>query len=207
MMLSVLAVVLGVTAGWENICPTRTELPSSPAIWQADFAKGEFKWELREGALGAVQVLADGIRIEKTNDVGYILVTAKPFAVKKGQGVRFVADQTASQADVNFSSGALRYFGRKEDLNMDWKTETKSFWGGGTQTMRGLPCTAPGMFYRKYGQCTCKDDVLTPAIVVSGVRSTSVWHNWFAEDLEAWSGLAEDDVALRFNEMPPGDGI
>ena len=87
-MLTLMAMVLGVTAGWENICPTRDELPSSPAIWKADFAKGEFKWEFREGALGSVSVQTNGISIAKTNDIGYVVVTASPFPVRKGQGVR-----------------------------------------------------------------------------------------------------------------------
>ncbi|MCQ2390721.1 MAG: LamG domain-containing protein [Kiritimatiellae bacterium] len=185
------ATLLAVTAGWENICAERTEFPATPAIWKADFTqKTNFVWELREGAQGTVVFESDGVRIKKTNTDGYIVVKAQPFSVEKGDGVRFSADHETLSADVDYSSGVLRYHGRKERLNLD-KAERKNFWNGGLQTMRGMPCTAPGMTYRKYGQCFCEDDLLTPVIVVSGAPSESVWRNWFAEDLQeaddAWN--------------------
>ena len=174
-----------VTPGWENVCPDRSEFPSATPIWTADFVAADgLVWELRDGAVGRVERLKDGVRIVKTNSDGFIVVKAKAFAVRKGRGVRFTADHTVADADVNYSSGALRYHGRTESFRMCGPAERLVFWNGGTQTMRGLPCTAPGMTYRKYAQCYAADDVLTPLILVSGAPSDSTWRNWFAEDLE-----------------------
>ena len=189
MVVSLFAVVLSATAGWENICAERAEFPATEAVWRADFGrKDDFRWELRDGAEATVTLDRDGIHIVKTNDKGYVIVVAKPFPVKKGAGIRFTADQTSESADVDYSSGFLRYYGRKEKLELS-PAESKNFYRGGMQTMRGMPCTAPGMSYRKYAQCYAEDDILTPVIVVAGAASDSIWRNWFAEDLEAAQAL------------------
>ena len=181
--------VMAITDGWENICTTRTEFPESDVVWRADFSrKDDFKWELRDGAEADVSVDDGGIHVVKRNDKGYVVITAKPFAVKKGAGVRFTADQTSADADVDYSTGFLRYYGRKENLGLS-PAESKNFWRGGLHTMRGMPCTAPGMSYRKYAQCYADDDVLTPVIVVAGAASSSSWRNWFAESLDAARAL------------------
>ena len=193
------AALAAVTAGWENICADRIEYPETEKIWQADFSRsGDFRWELREGAEAKVEIGPDGIRISKTNDRGYVVVTAKPFPVPKGAEVRFTADQKVPDADVNYSSNALRYYGRKENLAICSAAERKNFWSGGLHTMRGMPCTAPGMLYRKYGQCIAEDDVLTPVIIVSGAASESVWTRWFAED-----ALAAQDEWINNRENTP----
>ena len=188
-LLAAIGIVFGdlaVTPGWENVSPTRKPFPPTPAIWAADWSRPDaFSWELREGARGSVEVTQRGVRISKTNDAGYIVVKGRPFAVSQGQRIRCFADQESVDADVNYSSGVLRGHGRTENLAMDWRIEAKNFWNGGVQTMRALPCTPPGMPYRKYGDFTAQDDVFTPAIVVSGRRSTSFWTNWAAEDLDA----------------------
>ena len=188
-MVSFFAVALSVTAGWENICTERTEFPETEAVWRADFGKkDDFRWELRDGAEATVTVDRDGIHIVKTNEKGYVIVVAKPFPVKKGVAIRFTADQTSTSADVDYSSGFLRYYGRKEKLELS-PAESKNFYRGGMQTMRGMPCTAPGMSYRKYAQCYAEDDILTPVIVVAGAASDSIWRNWFAADLDAAQAL------------------
>ena len=187
--LTLLAAAMAVTAGWENICADRAEFPETDAVWRADFSrKDDFTWELRDGAEATVTIGRDGIHVVKTNGKGYVIVKAKPFPVKKGAGIRFTADQVSLDADVNYSSGFLRYHGHKEKLGLS-PAESKNFWGGGMQTMRGMPCTAPGMSYRKYAQCYAEDDVLTPVIVVAGAASDSTWRNWFAEDLDATQAL------------------
>ena len=185
-----------VTAGWENVCPERREYEPAAMVWCANPADpGNFVWELRDGAEGSVEISARGIRVRKTNSDGYVLVTAKPFAVRKGQGIRFLADQEVPDADVEYSSGVLRAFGRTENLALDRRAERRNFFVGGLQTMRGQPCTAPGMTYRKYGQCFAADDTLTPAIVVSGAPSDSVWRDWRAEDLEASERAWKEETA------------
>ena len=184
-LLSVVA-VLAVTAGWENIAPARVPFPAKEVVWVADFSNPkDFSWELREGAQGSVEITPQGVRIAKTNDAGYIVVKAKTFKVEKGRRLRCWADQESVDADVDYASGVIRGHGRTESLAMQWRMEGNNFWHGGLQTMRGLPCTPPGMSYRKYGDFMAEDDVFTPVILVSGTRSTSFWKNWTAEDLDA----------------------
>ena len=177
------------TDGWEDVDFGRVdrEFPVVRSLWKADFSDKEaFRVEWREGARGSVEVNADGLLIVKSNDVGKVVVTAKrPFAAKKGQKIRFHADVAIPDADVDFSSGFLRGYGRKENLNMDIGAESANFWQSGQHTVRGMPNTAPGMTVRKFGHLFSPDDVVTPAIVVCGARSTSVWRTWEAEDTDA----------------------
>lgn len=188
----VLAAAQALTAGWENICPERREFPATPAIWRASLDEpGTFEWEFLDGAEGTVDVSGGALHVVKTNARGLVVIRARPFAVRPGQGIRFSADLVSTNADVNFSSSALRAHGRgTRSLAIDSKAERLNFWNGGIQTMRSLPCTAPGMSYRKYGQCFAADDLLTPALVISGAPSDSIWRNWMAEDLavadKAW---------------------
>ena len=184
-MIAALVLIAAITAGWENVCPERKEFPPTKIIWRADFSnKDNFKAELRDGAQGQVSFDEDGIRIRKTNTDGYIIVTASPFPCKVKDHIRFSADQTSDDSDVNYSNGFLRYYGRTEHLGLSG-AEGNNFWGGGTHTMRAIPCTAPGMKYRKYAQYYAEDDVVTPVIVVSGTPSDSKWSDWIAEDVEA----------------------
>lgn len=186
------ALLASVTAGWENICPDRREYVPAKALWQADFSRtNEFVWSFRDGAEGSVTFSSAGMRIDKTNDEGMIVVKGRPIAVKPGQGVRFMSDNTASDSDVNYSSAFLRYHGRRESLSLDVKAESRNFAMGGQQVQRALPCTAPGMTFRRYSQCFCTDDVVTPVLVVGGAKSSSVWRYWAAED------LADADAAWK----------
>ena len=179
------AMVLATTAGWEDVNPdrVRNEFPVVRSLWRADWADHDsFAVSMREGAAGTVSFGAEGLCIEKTNDVGKIVVTAKPFAATRGTKVRFVSDVEIPSADVDFSSGFLRGYGREEDLSLDIGAESANFYLCGQHTVRGMPNTAPGMTTRKFAHLRVKDDVVTPAIVVCGARSTSVWKTWEAED-------------------------
>lgn len=184
-MLSVFLLLAAVTAGWENISPDRREFPVTKVLWRADFSRtNDFTVSLRDGATGCVDIGADGIRIRKTNADGFIVVTAKPFPAKRKDHIRFSADQVSADSDVNYSNGFLRYYGRTEHFGIS-NAEGQNFWGGGTHTMRAIPCTSPGMKYRKYAQYYAEDDVVTPVIVVSGTPSDSTWSDWLAEDVDA----------------------
>ena len=184
-MLSCILLLAAVTAGWENISPDRCEFPVTKVLWRADFSRtNDFTVSLRDGATGRVDIGADGIRIRKTNTDGFIVVTAKPFPAKRKDQIRFSADQVSADSDVNYSNGFLRYYGRTEHFGIS-NAEGQNFWGGGTHTMRAIPCTAPGMKYRKYAQYYAEDDVVTPVIVVSGTPSDSTWSDWLAEDVDA----------------------
>ncbi|MCQ2391270.1 MAG: hypothetical protein MJ240_07585 [Kiritimatiellae bacterium] len=176
------------TAGWENVCATRADFPPTKVLWQADFGKREaFSVEMEAGAQGEVVFTADGVRIRKTNAQGYIVVTAPAFVVPAGTNdVRLLADVAVADSDVDYSSGFLRAYGAKRRLAPCNVLERNFFGnGGGPHEMRGLPCSAPGMTYRKYAHFRAVDGRITPVIVIAGAPSDSTWRNWTVEDLPA----------------------
>lgn len=208
-MLAFALIALGaVTAGWENICPERREFPETAAVWRADFSKKEdFTIRRFQGAEGQVEITPEGIRVSKTNDRGAIVITAKPFEIGTNTEVRFLADHIVSKSDVDYSNGFLRYYGKQVNYELDYRAEGHNFWMGGQQTMRGLPCTAPGMPYRKFAQCYAKDGVLTPVIVVSGAASESVWKNWMAEDVKTAQAKWWPYVKTKWSKSHNADRI
>ena len=204
---------LATTPGWENVKPDREVFPLSETVWKADLSRrGAFKAEFLGGAKGTVDVARNGIRIRKTNDEGHIVVSAEKFSAKKGRKFRFYCDVEIPDADVDYSTGFLRAWGEKMDLAPS-PLEGFNFWRGSLHTMRGMPNTAPGMTTRKYGQFVADDGVVTPAIVVAGRRSTSVWRNWGAEDhdaaFEKWKSLryGRGDIGVNCasDRMPEAD--
>ena len=174
------------TPGWEDVNPSRREFPVVAPVWKADWMdKSSFSFELRDGALGTVEISGAGLHIVKTNDAGSIVVKAKPFRFTKGCVVRFIADHAVKDADVDFSTGVLRYHGAKEThLGLQPKAESLASWYRGQPTATALCCTATGVTFRKYAHYIAEDDVVTPVIVVKGVKSDSLWTNWEAEDYE-----------------------
>ena len=180
------AALATVTAGWENVSAGRGDFPVTKVLWRADLARrGDFTVSMRDGATGFVDIGRDGIHVVKSNDCGTIVVKARPFATDRGRMIRFSSDTVVADSDVDYSNGSLRYSGSVESLGLDWEAEAENFWGGGQHTMRGMPCTAPGMTYRKYAQCKAREGAVTPMIVVSGAPSDCVWRNWLAEDVES----------------------
>ena len=196
--LGVLAQDVPVTAGWEDVPSGRREVSPVKVLWRADFSDAQgFTWEFLDGAKGTVEVREDGIHVVKTNGEGYIVISARAFPVKKNLEVRFAADETVKDADVDYSSGFLRGWGRVRNLRLDKRCDSAY---GGLQPMRALPCTAPGTRYRKYAQTRAKDGVLTPAIVIGGAPSESVWHDWLAEDAVAANRAFVKDVKTRHKQ-------
>ena len=192
------------TSGWVNFNPARREFPYARALWTANLESGEgFVVERRDGAEGKVEIGKGAIRIEKTNSDGLIVVTAPWFDVPQGTNdVRLSADVEVPDADADYSSGYLRAYGKKERLDICAALERDYFcFGGGHAEMRGLPCSAPGVTYRKYAHSRVVDGRVTPAIVVSGAPSTSIWRNWTVEDLAA----AQAKWAAYFKTRQAGD--
>ena len=192
------------TSGWENFNPARREFPYARTLWTADLESGKgFVVERRDGAEGKVEIGKGVIRIEKTNSDGLIVVTAPWFDVPQGTNdVRLSADVEVPDADADYSSGYLRAYGKKERLDICAALERDYFcFGGGHAEMRGLPCSAPGVTYRKYAHSRVVDGRVTPAIVVSGEPSTSIWRNWTVEDLAA----AQAKWAAYFKTRQAGD--
>lgn len=191
----ILALVLAVcplaqTAGWGSVCPDRSWPCPAKGYWQADFTRGieEICVEKREGAEGTVTVLKNGIRIDKTNDAGYILVFSKTrFTVPDGAKIRAFSNVREMSGDPYRALGMLRVWGKKEDLT-GWADAAF----GPKPFMDYLINAEPGGTLRKFavyssagagwGGKTDLHGPLTAGIVIAGAPSSSVWSDWGVED-------------------------
>lgn len=184
-----LRIALAVTAGWENVGPGRREPYSeSAAVWRADFSrKGDFSLEMRDGAEGSVDLSGGRLTVRKTNDKGYLLLRGKPFVRSDGAALRFSADVCPVDCEPEYCHAMLRAWESREFLGL--RPEDKGVDSpGGRQLMNGLVNMPEGMFYRKYFHHKPEAGTVTPAIVVCGRKSVSVWKNWMAEDDAAAKG-------------------
>lgn len=188
MQLLGVAALLAATAGWENVCPGRSEFPAAKVVWTAPAAGFDVKRE--GGAEGEVSLEDGAIRIKKTNEKGRIVVNAPSFHAEKGKSVRLFADVSAKTESPSAAVGYLCAYGEKSVLAFPDPISAKEFSSGCRPYMRCLVNSAPGMTYRKYAHFSPDDGPATPAIVIEGAPSESVWRNWGAEDLvaaqEAW---------------------
>lgn len=178
------------TEGWNNIDPKRRPVDPGKVLWTADL-KGwpeNFKVELCEGAEGKVTILDHaGVRtlgITKTNDKGWIVITPKaPIKVPAGTELQAYAYVSGERNDPEYSLGFLRMWGKKRSLAYFGALDGR---GSGGPKMDMLVNTAPGMSERKLCRFLADDTSgtsITPAIVIAGPRSDSVWQNWGIEDL------------------------
>ena len=172
MQLLGVAAILVATAGWENVCPGRSEFPAAKVVWTAPAAGFDVKRE--GGAEGEVSLEAGAIRIKKTNEKGRIVVNAPSFHAEKGKSVRLFADVSAKTESPSAAVGYLCAYGEKRVLAFPDPISAKEFSSGCRPYMRGLVNSAPGMTYRKYAHFTPDDGPATPAIVIEGAPSESV---------------------------------
>lgn len=197
----VASALAALTAGWENICAERAWPETTNRIWQAAYERGAdgFTVERRDGAEGEVEFLADGIRVRKTNDKGYLLIVSKrTFAAPPHTRIQVVADAYDVSGDPTRALGMLRLWCGDERFD---------YWGGSVNppspTLEFLQNTEPGGHVRKFatyapgdGSLGYKTDWTIPvsaAIVVSGPPSASIWRNWHVRD---WS-----EAAMRWQRL------
>ena len=194
----------GCTAGWENLPDVAREFPETDVVWRfSDLRDGDWRVELREGAAGVVEIRDGTVSVLKTNDVGKIVITAKPFAAEKGRELAFAADVEVDGTDWSVAKGRLCAYGEKESFKVCKLDEVDGRWGNRC-IMWELPNSAPGTTYRKYTQHVSEGQV-TPVILISGGPSRSVWRNWLAEDRQhqraAWQKERDRRNAVnRFKE-------
>lgn len=174
------------------------------ALWLADPSLGSvgFSVEKGDGAEGSVEFLADGIRITKTSERGYLVVRSKTtVAGRPGQRLVAAAKQSSANADPFYSVGCLRLLGPDDRLVLKAYRNLNTFNGGGPRKDR-LVNTPDGKFVRKFTLAAMrgKDDSaadfdgtplpekdVRPAIVVAGPPSVSVWRDWTVDDFEVAS--------------------
>ena len=179
------------TAGWDNISPLRDPLP----YWSESFegsVEHDLKVEFRNGAAGSVKYITSGVRsgkkalqITKSNHEGYILITPRvPYCGKMGTQLQSEVFVRCTNSNFEYTPGFIRMFGKKEDLSYFKKLDGR---GPGGPKMQFIANTAPGVWERKLArwQIDSKSGTaVTPAIVVSGVPSVSVWDDWQIRDLK-----------------------
>ena len=173
--------------GWENVDPGRRVPSPGKVLWRADLSQGVdgFVLEKAEGADGAVSVADGKLRIAKTNDIGYLALRPKdPFAVPQGTRLQAYAYVSGQTNDPEYAMGFLRMYGARKTY--DYFSALDERRRGGPK-MDYLFNTPPGVRERKLCRFlanAANGTNVTPAIVVAGPRSESVWSGWGVEDLK-----------------------
>ena len=175
--------------GWEGRpSARRISDPGRAVVWRAPFGMGVdgFDVEKRFGAEGEVAFAADSITIDKTNDLGVIIVRPKvPYAAKGPVLLRAAVREQCVNARPLETTGAVRLYGKDERLvasPFDWHVR---HWGGGGERNSCVLNTPPGVGEWKYGY-DCADTNngcrVTPAIVLSDAACKTRWSDWRIED-------------------------
>ena len=171
-----------VTPGVLPDATPRQYYKTRPFIWQALFKnRGGFALEKREGAEGKIEMKDGRLMIHKTNDEGYLLVKAHPFAAYTHVPMRLYADVEVADCSPERSFGFLRVFGRTEDLSIQPKhraVEPVESWEAAT----GLEIRPAGATTRKYIHFNSLDGDNCPVIIIAGQPSKTYWTNWCAEE-------------------------
>ena len=194
-------------SGWSNISPTRAVLPLWSESFEGDVA--ELNVEFRKGAKGKVEYITSDVRtgkkalqITKSNSQGYIVITPKRLLnVKLKTELQCSAYVRCANSDFEYTLGFLRMFGKKEDLSYFSKLNGR---GGGGPKMQNLTNTAPGVWERKISHLLADKKtggVITPAIVIAGSPSVSIWDDWAIEDFkvakQAWTENIKKSAAAK----------
>ena len=102
--------------GWEGRpSARRVSDPARAVVWRAPFAMGVngFDVEKRFGAEGEIVFAADSITIDKTNDLGVIVVRPKvPYAAKGPVLLRAAVREQCVNARPLETAGAVRLYGK-----------------------------------------------------------------------------------------------
>ena len=173
--------------GWDNQGSTRRlSDPGRAVVWHAPFAEGAkaFTVEKRFGAEGIVLFDGDSVTIDKTNDLGVIVVRPnKPYVASGPRELRTAVREECENARPLESDGAVYLYGGEERLSLssfDWK-----HWGAGGVRNSKVLNTAPGVAEWKYGyDCASETNGcrVTPAIRVGGAACRTRWSDWRIED-------------------------
>ena len=93
------------------------------------------------------------------------------------------ADVETTAANPDCAAGYLCTYGKKEVFGPCSKAGAGHY--GGNESMLGLRNTAPETPYRKYNHFLVEDGTVSPALIVCGTPSVSLWSNWTYEDFDA----------------------
>ncbi len=191
-MLAVLGISLSLFArsaeisGWQNRNPDRKELiPPGKILWQENFAgtMDDFSVEYRDGAKGSVKIENGKLKIVKSNAAGFIVIKSrKPFEAPLKSELQTSIYVSCSDASPDFTVASIRLVGKDGSLAYFGGLDGR---GGGGPKMNYLTNTPPGVRERKLAHLKVSKKtgtLITPAIVVGGGTSSSVWSGWQVED-------------------------
>ena len=177
--------------GWTGLNPRRSHVAVGRLFWQADYSKGMdlFSVERKDGAEGSVSIVdlpggKKGLRVVKSNDIGYISISPRiPFAVKKGSELQARASVSGDSNDPNYAVGMLRMYGKSRNYFYFSGLDGRGAGGPKMDFLHNAPVESPERKLCRYLASEQYGTNVTPAIVVAGARSDSVWCDWCVEDL------------------------
>ena len=199
------------TEGWTAAETSRKEYEEGEFVWAANLKKrGGFVFEKRDGAEGKIEIEDGQLMIHKTNDKGYLLVHAHPFASHTHVKLRLYSDVYVADAEPGLSHGFLRAHDDKESLGIlpEFRNVDPA---GGWDIESGLDIHPEGCYYRKYVHYRTDDGNVRPVIVVAGSVSKTFWKNWRAEEVmnpkKCWrkvvhkAGAADERLTLAVEKL------
>lgn len=183
------------TAGWLRLPPDMCAPLPTNVLWRASFCDwtNDFEVCMVDGAQGNVAAVADGLRIEKTNEAGYIVVKArKPFEVAPGARMRAVAEVADVTGDPSASVQMLRLLDGKGKGLARPRIDGLGADNHGGQVETFAVNTPRGVKFRKFVNSVARDGGKTsgdtvpcgmyPAIVMAGAPSAATWTDWRVAD-------------------------
>ena len=179
-------VLLADEEGWTGHNPSRSYVTVGKLFWQADYSKGmdQFSVERKDGAIGSVSIVdlpggKKGLRIVKSNDLGYISISSKlPFAVKKGAELQARASVSGDSNDPNYAVGMLRMYGKSRSYFYFSGLDGRGAGGPKMDFIHNAPAESPERKLCRYLASEQNGTNVTPVILVAGARSDSVWCDW-----------------------------
>ena len=221
-MTVMLALVLAVTAGWENLAPyPEVSLPAEAAVWRASDRAEDFDVERLDGAEGTVEFRPEGLRIVKTNDHGAIRVTSRAPAVPDAKGRYRVTARVATTNTLPLAAKAYVRIGprpRRGEIPVQRTLDGRTV--GGHQKLSKLVNVPSGLRETVCANVEAKagEDLATSICVKDGACDV-LWTDWRVDSFdtlskaerEAWSSARGrktwsdlvDDAA--FAQMLAGD--
>jgi len=199
-----------ITDGWENLGIGRDEpfVAGSNLVWKAALSAADaFTLVKRNGAEGEIAFKDGELTVRKTNDKGFLLVKAAPFAAPKDVVLRFTVDVHVDSAIPERSHGYLRASAGNDTIAYDPEGR-KADSDGGWNVMMGLTEQPAGVYYRKYYHFKNQQGTVHPTVVIAGDESVSTWKNWTAEDLvESKKAWAEEVRKTHARRPKPEDAV
>ena len=176
------------TEGWKSSpSARRISDPNRAVIWRVPVGEGSaaFDVDMRDGAKGEVRFSENSVIIDKSNDVGLIVVRPTvPYQAKKEMVLRTAVRVECVDARPLETTGRVYLYSGKERLSQS--SYDMKHWSNGGDRLRHILNTPPNVGEWKYGHDLANKEsgfTAVPAIVVSGAACKTTWSDWRIEDV------------------------